>query len=89
MICPKCGKGELRENVSLRGWIFKKKVYTYICPLCDFRNEHQIRINEKEEDVNVTRRTNLEKKTKRTYVSNRRNYSRRDSNRWNKRGKGR
>lgn len=85
MNCPKCGKGELRENISLRGWIFKKKVYTYICPLCDFRNEHQIKINEREEEMNFAQGTNLERKSKQTYVSRKHSYSKRHSNRWNKR----
>jgi len=37
MKCPKCGE-EIKENVSIIGFITKKKRVTYFCPLCDFSN---------------------------------------------------
>ncbi len=40
MLCPKCGKGELKENISFSGMFLnvKKIIITY-CPLCDFKNK--------------------------------------------------
>ena len=57
MKCPKCKKGELKEELKietskislLRRFNFDavnntpaKKIYTYFCPLCDFHKEKVI-----------------------------------------------
>lgn len=39
MKCQNCKKGELRENISFRGFFIKEKVYTYFCTFCDFQKE--------------------------------------------------
>ena len=37
--CPKCKKGELKENISYEGMLFNiKKVITTYCVLCEFRS---------------------------------------------------
>lgn len=40
MECPKCHKGIVKEQISLRGFLFwQKKVVIHYCSLCNFRNE--------------------------------------------------
>jgi len=48
MKCPKCKEGEIREQISIKGFIFKKKkVYLY-CPLCDFENVREFRLSKED-----------------------------------------
>jgi len=39
MNCPKCKNGELKENIGYSGILSVKKIITYYCPLCDFKNK--------------------------------------------------
>jgi len=41
MKCPKCKKGELQEHISIKGVFKSKKVYTYFCPLCNYKNKKE------------------------------------------------
>ncbi len=44
--CPKC-KAEIEVDVSHKGIIFnRKKILTYYCPLCDFENKKEFKLNE-------------------------------------------
>jgi len=53
MICPTCKKGELKEQITIVGFIFKKKkVYTY-CNVCDFTNKKEFKLSR--EDIEVER----------------------------------
>lgn len=45
MKCPKCKKGEIKENISYRGFFNKEKIFTYFCPLCEFHKEKRIKIS--------------------------------------------
>ena len=60
MKCPKCKKGEIKENISYnanaeRSSKIKEKIlgvsdygvkiFTYFCPLCDFHKEKRIKIS--------------------------------------------
>jgi len=39
MKCPKCKNCELKENTAYIGMFQVKKIVTYYCPLCDFKNK--------------------------------------------------
>ena len=39
MICPKCLKGEIQEQISIRGiLLWKKKEVIFYCPVCNFES---------------------------------------------------
>ena len=45
MKCPKCKEGEIEKEISLKGFFKKRKIITYHCPLCDFRNVQEFKIS--------------------------------------------
>ena len=45
MKCPKCRKGEIKENISYDGFFKKHKIFTYFCPICSYENKKKIRIS--------------------------------------------
>lgn len=49
MLCPKC-HGRLKEAVSYkREWDMRAyKIRTFMCPACDFKNEHKQEISDSE-----------------------------------------
>jgi len=56
MKCPKCQKGELKEQITIRGIIFKKKiVYTY-CNVCDFMSKKEFRLSKNDIEVEKDKR---------------------------------
>ena len=58
MKCPNCKKGDILFDMSLDGMIFKrKKIYTYFCPLCDFKNVKIIKIKEEEYQVELEKKS--------------------------------
>ena len=47
IICPKCMKAYLLKEILYSGTIFgRKKIISFYCPLCDFRNDKKFKINE-------------------------------------------
>lgn len=59
MLCPKCKQGIIMCDTSLTGVIFnRKRIHTYFCPLCDFENSKEIRINENEYQVELLKKKN-------------------------------
>ena len=70
MKCPKCEKGELREDISFVGIIHVLKVITTIhvlkvittyCPLCTFKNSITLSSNMLErQNYNLRRNNNHE-----------------------------
>ncbi len=67
MICPKCKKGELKEQISIRGFMFKKKKIITFCPLCDYKNEHIFELSKEDVEIETAQRLNLEKKIIQTF----------------------
>ena len=67
MKCPKCNNGEVKEQISIKGFIFKKKIVITFCPLCDYRNEHIFNLSSQDVEIENKQRANLENKTKITY----------------------
>lgn len=45
MICPICNKGELKEDVLLRGLFVKRKEVMTYCPICDFSKVRKIKLS--------------------------------------------
>jgi C4-type Zn-finger protein len=90
MICPKCKQGEVKEQVSLKGFLFwKKKVVTSYCNLCSFRNEQVFEIttadkiqeeNKRTAEIELNRIEKLNTKThkKESRYNEEREYSRQD-----------
>lgn len=72
MNCPNCNNVELKEHISLRGLIFKKKVYTYFCPVCDFTKSKEFALSKEDKEIDILQRSNLEKKSRQTYHTTRR-----------------
>ena len=48
MLCPKCKQGEIKEQVSITGLIFKKKNVYFYCPLCDYQNNKEFKLSKKD-----------------------------------------
>ena len=49
MKCPKCKQTEILQEVNLKGTIFaRRKIITFYCPLCDFKNQKQFKLSENE-----------------------------------------
>jgi len=61
MMCPICQKGELQQQTSIKGFLFKKKVITTFCPICSFTKVHSIKLSR--EDTNLETIERLNKKT--------------------------
>jgi len=45
MRCPICNKGELKEEILIKGFIFKRKEIITFCPICDFSKTKIIKIS--------------------------------------------
>jgi len=45
MICPICNKGELKEEISLKGFFMKRKEIITYCPICEFKKVRTIKIS--------------------------------------------
>jgi hypothetical protein len=71
MNCPKCKEGEVKEQVTLKGFIFKKKRVVTFCPLCDFKNEHIFDLSKEDTEIENLNRLNTEKKTTINYNTKR------------------
>ena len=70
MICPKCSKGEIKEQISIRGTIFnRKKEITYFCPLCDFEKIKIFKISKQDEKFENIDRINKPKISRQEYYS--------------------
>lgn len=68
MICPLCKTDTLKENVSLRkGFLKLQKIFTYFCPMCDFRKEVIIKISKENYDTEVIQLSNIVKVSKQIY----------------------
>jgi len=71
MNCPEC-KTTIKENVSLKKGFFKLiKVYTYFCPLCNFRKEVLIKISKENYSAEIIQLENITKTTKMIYDTTR------------------
>jgi len=71
MKCPKCKNGEVKYQVSIKGFIFRKKIIDYYCPLCDYKNKHEFRLSKDDVQVERLHQTNLERKTRQTFDTRR------------------
>lgn len=59
MICPKCKKGEIQEQISFRGfWFWKKKHISFFCPLCSFENKRKFKVSKKDIQIADEERAN-------------------------------
>lgn len=48
-LCPKCKNGYLLKETLFEGIILnRKKIITYYCPSCDFKNKVVFKLNEKQ-----------------------------------------
>jgi hypothetical protein len=45
MICPICNKGELKEQIFLKGIILKRKEVMAYCPICNFSKVTKMRLS--------------------------------------------
>jgi len=71
MICPKCERGELIEDISIKEKIFRRvtKTYTYFCPLCNFESIKEIKISREDKDLFINSQLNKPKEVKYTSTS--------------------
>lgn len=67
MICPKCNNKEVKEQISIKGLMFKKKKVITFCPLCDYKNEHIFELSKEDVKIETAQRLNLEKKIRQVY----------------------
>ena len=67
MKCPKCDNEEIKEQVSIVGRFKKKKIITYYCPLCDYKNEHVFAISKWDMQTEDLNRINKEKRIRMIY----------------------
>lgn len=58
MRCPLCQIADIKEHVSIKGIVFKKKVYCYFCPLCQFTNIRKFRISSSDAEIDYAERRN-------------------------------
>lgn len=59
MICPKCKRGEVQEQTSIRGILFwKKKEVIFYCPLCNFENVRKFKVSKKDIQIADEERAN-------------------------------
>lgn len=54
MDCPSCGDDGIKKEITLKGFMNKKKVVTYYCPLCHFENSHEFELSR--EDFELEKR---------------------------------
>ena len=65
MLCPNCKQGEIQQQISIRGIVFKKKYITSFCPLCGFNNEVVFDLSK--DDVAQERILQLQREKNTTY----------------------
>jgi len=71
MKCPKCKEGEVKEQVSIKGFFVKRKEISYFCPLCDFETNKVFKLSKQDVILENLERTNFEKKTRISYDTRR------------------
>jgi len=58
MICPKCGKAEIKEQISISGIFTKKKMIIFYCPACKFENKKEFKISKEDMEIEKMERLN-------------------------------
>lgn len=71
MKCPECRKGEIKEQVSLKGFFKKKKEVTYFCPICGWENKKEFRLSNEDIELEKFERMNKPKESIQRYYSER------------------
>jgi transposase-like protein len=68
MNCPKCKEGEIKEQVSITGLIFKKKNVHFYCPLCDYQNDKEFKLSKEDVQLEYLERANTPTKKETIYT---------------------
>lgn len=71
MNCPKCKEGEVKEQVSIKGFFVKRKEVSYFCPLCEFENIKTFKLSQDDVELEKIERLNKPKETIQKYYSER------------------
>jgi hypothetical protein len=71
MQCPQCKKGEVKEQISFKGFFIKKKEIYYYCPLCEWENKKVFKLSQQDLELEKVDRLNKPKENIQRYYTER------------------